>query len=273
MGTSPCSAATRPSSMATRMKRPSSDGRAMDVASANGAPLCGRSFIDRGAAPRGRGPQRARPAWSGLSFEEGRQALTHTDAHRRDAIPPLAPLELAEERPRETRPRRTDRMTDGDRTTVRVRAIVRQAERTHARDDLRRKGLVQLDHVALRRRDSGPLHELADRGDRPEAHVVGMHAGRGARDDAAERTQAERLCLLAGRDQQRGCAVVDAGRVARRDGAALFEGWFELLELLDGAVGARMLVLADELSAVVDLLDLAGKETVGLRARIAGLAA
>src|SRR4029077_18958276 len=57
-------------------------------------------------------------AWSGLSFEEGRQAMTHTDAHRRDAIPPAAALELAEERPRETRPRRTDRSTDGGRTTV-----------------------------------------------------------------------------------------------------------------------------------------------------------
>src|SRR5439155_378904 len=209
---------------------------------------------------------------SGLPFEEGREALADPDAHRRDAVAAAAALELAQQGPGDARPRCADRMTDGNRAAVRVGAVVGQTKRANARDHLRRESLVQLDRVALLRRNAGPLHELAHGGDRTESHVVRMYARRGARHHAPERTESERLRLLARRDEERGRAVVDAGRVACRPGAAILERGLELSELLDVRIGARVLVLAHELFAVVHGLDLAGEETVRFGARVAILA-
>src|SRR2546430_2248137 len=63
-------------------------------------------------------------------------------------------------------------------------------------------------------------------------------------------------------------AVVDARGVAGGHGAAVLEGGLQLSELLDGGPRARMLVLADELGAVVHGLDLAGEEAISSRARV-----
>src|SRR5437867_444154 len=164
-------------------------------------------------------------------------------------------------------------MTDGDRAAVRVGAVVWQTKRANARDHLRRESLIQLDRVALLRRNASPLHELAHGRDRTESHVVRMYARRGARHDAPERTETERLGLLARRDEERGRAVVDARRVACRHGAAILERGLELSELLDIRIGTRVLVLADELFPVVHGLDLAGKEPVRSGARATTLAA
>src|SRR2546422_10214052 len=99
-----------------------------------------------------------------------------------------------------------------------------------------------------------------------------MHARRRARDDTAERSQPQRPRLLARSDQERGRAVVDPGRVPRGDGAVLFERGLELAELFDRAVRTRVLVLADQLLAVVHGLDFAGEEALSLGARITLLA-
>src|SRR5437660_5446645 len=100
-----------------------------------------------------------------------------------------------------------------------------------------------------------------------------MHARRGARDDTAERSESQRPRLLARRDQERGGAVVYPGRVSRGDGAVLFERGLELAELFDRAIRTRVLVLADQVFAVMHRLDLAGEEALGLSTRIPVLAA
>ena len=51
--------------------------------------------------------------------------------------------------------------------------------------------------------------ELAHRGDRPETHVIRMHAGRRRGDDASERAQPQLRRLLARGDDERRGAVVD----------------------------------------------------------------
>src|SRR5207244_9135315 len=89
----------------------------------------------------------------------------------------------------------------------------------------------------------------------------------------SKRAEPERLGLLTRRDEQRGRAVVDPRRVPGRHGATVLERWLELSELLDRAARARVLVLADELLAVVHRLDLSGEEPVRLGARVAILAA
>src|SRR5207237_609626 len=194
--------------------------------------------------------------------------LPHADAHRRDAVPAVATLELAQQRSRGPRARRPDRMTDRDGTAVRVGAILRQPKRAHARDHLRGKRLVQLDRVAFPRRDAGAFDQLAHGRDRTEPHVIRMHAGRRAGHHAAERAEPEGLGLLARRDDERGRAIVDARGVAGGHGAAVLEGGLQLSELLEGGARARMLVLADELGAVVHGLDLAGDEAISSRVRL-----
>src|SRR5947209_6907141 len=67
--------------------------------------------------------------------------------------------------------------------------------------------------------------------------------------------------------------MTDRDGAAVRIGATVLERWLELSELLDRAARARVLVLADELLAVVHRLDLSGEEPVRLGARVAILAA
>src|SRR5438270_12471207 len=203
-----------------------------------------------------------------LALEKGGNALADADAHGGDPIPPASAFQLAEQRARKPRTRGADRVTDGDRAAVRVGAVVGQGQLADAWDDLRRERLIQLDRVAFLRRHAGALHELADGGDRTEAHKVGMHAGRCARHHPAERTQPQRTSLLTRADEQSGGAVVDAGRVPRGHRAVLAECGLQLAKLLERALRPRMLVLGNELRPVVNGLDLPGEEPGGLRLRV-----
>jgi len=197
-----------------------------------------------------------------LSLEERRKPLPDADAHRRDAVASVPTLELAQEGPREAGAGGSDRVTDRDRATVGVGAVVRQPERADAGEHLRGEGLVELDRVALVHRHTSPLDELRHRRDRSKAHVIRVNAGGCARDDAPERLQTEGARLLSRGDDERGGTVVDPRRIAGGDGAVLAERGLQLCELLDRRVGAGMLVIRNELLAVVHRLDLAGEESI-----------
>ena len=82
---------------------------------------------------------------------------------------------------------------------------------------LRRERLVQFDHVEVRRREPEPRAKLPDRRDGANPH----HARRDARgriaEDAGDRREAGSRRGALGSDDQRGGAVVDAGRIAGGD--------------------------------------------------------
>src|SRR5207237_10081587 len=100
------------------------------------------------------------------------------------------------------------------------------------REALRRARLVQLAEVDLVAAEPGPLEQLPDGRNRPDAHHAGVNAGHRAADEPAERLDAELLRLLLARDHERGGAVVDSARVARSDGALGAKGRPQRCQLL-----------------------------------------
>src|SRR6202171_6627348 len=106
---------------------------------------------------------RARRRLDRLALEERSQALPDADAHRRDGVVTAAALELAQDRAGEPRARHPDGVADRDRAAVRVGALIRQPQRSDARDHLRGEGFVELDRVALVGRDAGPRAQLCYR--------------------------------------------------------------------------------------------------------------
>ncbi len=110
------------------------------------------------------------------------------------------------------------------------------------RHRLRRERLVQLDEVELVEADTGPVEQLADGRDRPDAH----HGGVDARDCGAaerpERLDIHRPRALGARDDQCGGAVVDPARVPGGHGALAAERGLQGREFLDAScrvAGAR----------------------------------
>ena len=94
--------------------------------------------------------------------------------------------------------------------------------------------------------EAGALQRLARGRDGAEAHAGRVHAGHGRGDHACQRGEVELACLALAHDQDGRCAIVDAGRVARRDRAALPEGGPQSGQRLQRRVGTRVLVAIDE---------------------------
>ena len=116
-----------------------------------------------------------------------------------------------------------------------------------------------------------PLHQLARRGHRADAHDARRHAGRRHADDARARRQPVRFHGGLRRDDHRGRAVVHARRIAGRHGAGIAERRLELGEALERRLGARMLVRVDlhrHLAGDLHRHDLLGE--VAGRDRLAG---
>ena len=80
-------------------------------------------------------------------------------------------------------------MTEGDRPAVDVHLLFVEPEQADARERLRRKGLVELDDSHIRRLQPRLLQRLHRRRHRTDAHVVGVHTGRGRGDEPRERLQ------------------------------------------------------------------------------------
>ena len=182
---------------------------------------------------------------TGYALEEGRLALAHADAQRRQAVAPAAPAQLVQERDHEARPAHAQRMPDGDGAAVHVHLLGVEPELADDLQALRREGLVQLDEVELARLDAGAREQLPHGRNRADAHDPRIDARDGARHESSERLGAERRGLLRARDHERGGAVVDPARVPGGDGAVLAERGPKRGQLLQRRVRAGMLVARD----------------------------
>ena len=136
-------------------------------------------------------------------------------------------------------------MAERDRAAVHVHLLVIEPELADDREALRRERLIQLDEIELRHVDPGARKQFAHGGNRADAHHTRIDACDCIADERAERLDAELARLLLRRDHERRRAVVDPGRVAGRDSAALAKRGLQAPELLERRVRARMLVAAD----------------------------
>ncbi len=88
-----------------------------------------------------------RPAAEGLTFQNKRKALADPDAERGNTDATPAPGKLMRNRPGEPGPGRTERMPEGDRTTLRIEDRgIELGPLGHTPQHLRRERLVQLQH-------------------------------------------------------------------------------------------------------------------------------
>ncbi len=139
-------------------------------------------------------------------------------------------------------------MPQSDRAAVGVNlwGIVRQAKLAHHRQRLGGERFVQFDDVHLRQAQPGDLQHLAGGRQRADAHQPRFHAAGGGGNDARARRQALACCHRFRGDDQRRRAVVQARGVAGGDAAGLTERGFQRLQLLEGGVGARVFILAEQ---------------------------
>ena len=122
-------------------------------------------------------------------------------------------------------------MADRDRAAVHVELVLVEVERARAGHHLRAERLVDLEAVDVGERQPGLLDCRLDRRHRADAHDLGRHAGRRARDEARERRLALLLRITCRGDERRRRAIDDGRRIAAGLHAA--EGGADLGELLD----------------------------------------
>ena len=142
-------------------------------------------------------------------------------------------------------------------------------------DRLHRERLVQLEQVDVGELPADLLGDAAHGFDRRHQHELRREAARRLADDARERRQAERLRAFGRHDDERGRAVVDAGRVARGHRAVLLERRLERRQRFGGRVGADRLVAIDDDRRALLLRDRDRQDFVRERAlggRLRGLA-
>src|SRR3954447_8448004 len=105
-----------------------------------------------------------------LAAEQEGDPLAAADAQRDEAELVIGALHLVEDLRRDQRAGRPDRVTEGDRASVGVRALLVEAERADDRKGLSRKGLVEFDDPDLVEGAPALLQDLLHRGHRANAH-------------------------------------------------------------------------------------------------------
>jgi hypothetical protein len=123
--------------------------------------------------------------------------------------------------------------------------------------DDRRERLVDLDQVEVADPQACAVQQLARRRDRAGEHDHRVHADRHLVDDPRPRRQPEALGRGPAGQEDRGGAVGELRRGARRDPAVLLEGRLELGERLEVRIGADALVGLDRAVRRLDRHDLA----------------
>ena len=144
-------------------------------------------------------------------------------------------------------------MAAGDRAAVGVQARVvgRDSHPLAPGQDLDREGLVELEQADLVDRQPRLLEHALRGGDRADPHHLGLDARVGEADEPHLRLEPELLGGLRGREQARGRAVGEPGRVARAHAAARAERRLQSGERLHGRVGAQELVAVGDAPALV----------------------
>src|SRR3954469_7287809 len=133
-------------------------------------------------------------------------------------------------------------MPHGYRAAVHVHLLVVQAELADDGEALGRERFVQLHEVEVADGHARALQELPDGWHRAYSHHARIDARNRAADEAAERFDAQRRGALFTPDHECGRSVVDAARVAGRDGAALAKPRFEGGEPFRTRIGTWMLI-------------------------------
>ena len=151
---------------------------------------------------------------------------------------PSASLELMDERRHETPATHAQRVAQRDRAAVDIDPFHVQAELPDARDALARERLVELDQVKVLTLSSARSSARARGRDRAEAHHRGSTPATAVLTTRASGARPSDRARLGLDQHDRGRAIVDAGAVAGRDGAAASEGGLERRQRL-GGVSAR----------------------------------
>src|SRR5690349_10823101 len=93
-------------------------------------------------------------------FNDRRGRLPEADAHRDQAVPPLAPLELVHDRRDQARARSAERMPERDRAAVDVELALIGAGFLEPCQRDRREGLVDLEQIDVLDRKARFLEHL-----------------------------------------------------------------------------------------------------------------
>jgi hypothetical protein len=136
----------------------------------------------------------------------------------------------------------TDRVPEGDGAPEDVDLLRVQLQLAQDGEALGGEGLVELEQVHGVRTQGGLLERLAHGGHGTDPHHLRIHRRRRVRNDARDRRESQALRPLRAGQDERGGAVVEAARVAGRDGAAVPERGLQRRQLLGAGVRPRMLV-------------------------------
>ena len=149
-------------------------------------------------------------------------------------------------------------MTQCNGPTVRVHpwVVIGKAQRARCCQRLCGKRFVQFYHIHLVDAEICPIQYSAARRDWPDPHDPGRDPGGGHADNAGHWSKAVGLGRRFGRDNQRGCPVVHAAGIASRDGQVWPIDAFELGEVFNCCVGARVFVRLHDQRVAFALRDL-----------------
>src|SRR5215469_17720806 len=191
------------------------------------------------------------PCRASCPLEDGGDALAAADAHGDQGVVAAGAVQFVQRLDGQDRSGGADRVAEGDAAAVGVGLVRRQPELSGHGERLGGEGLVQLDHVDLVELHPGPVEHLAHGGRWAHAHDPGLDPGVAVGDQAPERGVP--VPLGEGRVGQHhgGGGVVDPGRVARGDGAALGELRLELGQVVHRHVRPDVLVGVDDLRALL----------------------
>ena len=109
-----------------------------------------------------------------------------------------------------------DRVTHGDRAAVAIHARSVPVQLLPADQRHRRERFVHFDDLDLVQRHARLLEHLLDRPGRCHWELAGLRRDLGVADDAGDRCGAHLRRALLGGDEEHGCPIIHAGRVACR---------------------------------------------------------
>src|SRR5438876_510382 len=126
-------------------------------------------------------------------FYDGRDSLPYADAHGGEAIAGLAADQLVDQGGDQAGPAGAQRVTQGNGAATRVDERRVEFEVAHARQYLRREGLVQLHTVEIGNPQAGAGEGFPRCGDRAKPHAGRVDARTGRRQDPRQRPGADPL--------------------------------------------------------------------------------
>src|SRR2546430_8487751 len=129
-------------------------------------------------------------------------------------------------------------MTKGNRPPMRVQLLFIDAHYLHHGQCLRRKCLVDLDHIDVAQLHACTLQSLFHRRYRPDAHDIRSYTGDSHRNHTCQWLNTQFPRLLHRHQYNGGSAIVERAGIARGDRTTLDKGGVEAGKLLPRGVAA-----------------------------------